>query len=184
LQAALCGAAFFVLLLLSLRLMGVALEHYLRETGRRLILRIFSGRTMAFAIGFSLCWLLQSSSVTVSLILPLVAHSALTLPMVYHYSIGAAVATTCDAGQMVCYLIFGPIGLASGLVHIYMNLFGAVIFLLVPGVRQLPLLITQDLAGLIANRRHGPVLLVVYAGSVFFGIPIAVIAALRALGLG
>ena len=59
------------------------------------------GKPVAFGLGFALCWMLQSSSVTISLILPLVAQSAIALPTVYYYSIGAALATTCDAGQSI-----------------------------------------------------------------------------------
>lgn len=175
LQALLTGALFFLLLILSLGLMGEALEHYLHDRSRELLDRIFGGKYLSFGIGFIVCWLLQSSSVTVSLILPLVAQSAVTLPTVYYYSIGAALATTCDAGQIISYLKFGPIGLTAGMVHILLNIFGALLFLTVPGLRQLPILIAEHIGTLMGKSKHAPLILIGYVAALFFGLPLLVI---------
>lgn len=179
LQALLAGILFFALLILALGMMRGALDHYLKDTGRRVVQKVFGGSAQAFAIGFALCWLLQSSSVTVSLILPLVAHSGVTLPTVYYYSVGAALGTTCDAGQLLSYFKFGPVGLAAGLIHIYLNLFGALVFLFVPGVRRLPIILAGEIAGFMARYSNAPLLLLGYVAVLFFALPIAVIAALQ-----
>lgn len=178
-QSLLTGIAFFVLLILSLSLMGEALEHYLHDRSREMLNRIFAGKYFSFAIGFVLCWLLQSSSVTVSLILPLVAQSAVTLPTVYYYSIGAALATTCDAGQIISYLKFGPVGLTAGMVHILLNIFGAILFLTVPGLNRLPILIAEHAGELMGKYKHAPLILVSYVLLLFFGLPLLVIFAGR-----
>lgn len=174
-HALLLGFLFFVMLVLSLSLMGETLEHYLHDRSREMLNRVFCGKYASFGIGFALCWLLQSSSVTVSLILPLVAQNAIMLPAVYYYSIGAALATTCDAGQIISYLKFGPLGLTAGMVHILLNIFGAVLFLTVPGLRSLPIAIAEHLGGMMCRYRHAPLLLVGYVGLLFFGIPLLVI---------
>ncbi len=171
-QALIVGGIFFGLLILSLSLMEEALESYLHDRSRDMLNKVFKGRSMSFFIGFGLCWLLQSSSVTVSLILPLVAQSAVTLPTVYYYSIGAALATTCDAGQILSYLKFGPIGLTAGMVHILLNVFGALLFLFVPGLRELPPLIARYLGRQICRYRSAPLILAGYVGLLFFGIPL------------
>ena len=177
-----CGALFFVMLMVALSLMGEALQIFLHDRSRAMVSRVFGGPWKALSIGFVLCWLLQSSSVTVSLILPLVSHAALTLPTVYYYSIGAALATTCDAGQLLGYLKFGQVGLTAGLVHILLNVFGAVLFVFVPGVNRIPLVATEALAGLMCRYRHAPAVLAIYVGAVFFGVPLAVIWLVEALG--
>jgi len=174
-QALITGALFFLLLILSLALMGEALEHYLHDRSRELLNKIFGGKFMSFGIGFVICWLLQSSSVAVSLILPLVGQSAVTLPTVYCYSIGAALATTCDAGQIISYLKFGPIGLTAGMVHILLNVFGALLFLTVPGLKQLPILIAEHIGELMGRSKHAPLILVGYVATVFFALPLLVI---------
>jgi len=175
LQALMTGILFFLLLILSLSLMGEALEHYLHDRSRLLLNKVFGGKYLSFGIGFILCWLLQSSSVTVSLILPLVAQSAISLPMVYYYSIGAALATTCDPGQIISYLKFGPIGLTAGMVHILLNIFGAILFLTVPGLRVLPIVVAEHIAGPMGRSRHAPLILLAYVGLLFFGLPLIVI---------
>jgi len=178
-QAMLTGLLFFLLLMLSLAMMGEALQVYLHDRSRALIGSVFEGKYAAFGIGFLLCWLLQSSSVTVSLIIPLVSQSAVTLQMVYYYSIGAAVATTCDASQILSYLKFGPIGLTAGMVHILMNVFGAILFLMVPGLNQLPVKIAGHLSAQMCRYRHAPLILVAYVLTFFFGLPFLVISLAR-----
>lgn len=175
LAALLTGLVFFGLLIGSLALMGEALETYLHDRSRAMLARVFDGKWSSFGIGFSICWLLQSSSVAVSLILPLVSQSAIMLPSVYYYSIGAALATTCDPGQLLSYLKFGPIGLTAGMVHILLNVFGAILFLTVPGLRDLPPMIATKLASLMCRYSHAPILLMAYVGAVFFGFPLLII---------
>ncbi len=174
-QALMAGLIFFMLLIGSLSIMGEALQLYLHDRSRKLISKVFSGRSMPLIIGFGVCWLLQSSSVAVSLILPLVGHAALTLPMVYHYSIGAALATTCDPGQLLSYLKFGPVGLAAGMVHILLNVFGALLFVFVPGLNRLPIYLSERLAAMMCRQRHAPALLTGYVLIIFFGIPFGLI---------
>lgn len=181
LQALIVGVAFFLLLIASLTLMAEVLEHLLHDRSRELIDRVFAGKPASFGIGLLICWLLQSSSVTVSLILPLVSHSALSLPSVYYYSIGAAVATTFDPTQLLSYMKFGPVGLTAGLVHILMNLIGAAIFVFVPGINRVPLIATRRIAELICRGRHGPAVLITYVAALFFGIPLLAIFAVGAL---
>ena len=181
-QSFLVGLGFFLLLILSLSLMGEALEIFLHDRSRKMVASVFGGKLQAFAIGFGICWLLQSSSVAVSLILPLVGQLAVTLPTVYHYSIGAALATTCDPGQLLSYLKFGPIGLSAGMVHILLNVFGALLFLMIPGLNRLPILLAEWLSDRICRYQHAPLWLTAYVGVLFFGMPLAVISMVGWLG--
>jgi sodium-dependent phosphate cotransporter len=178
-HALVSGLEFFALLVVALNAMGFALKDYLEERSRAIIRTALLGKPVAFGLGFALCWMLQSSSVTISLILPLVAQSAIALPTVYYYSIGAALATTCDAGQIISYLKFGALGLSAGLVHILLNVFGALLFLFVPGLKTLPLLIAEGLAEQMCRFRYPPLLLLGYVALLFFLFPMLVIAAVK-----
>ena len=170
------GLSFFLLLIFALSIMGEALQLYLHDQSRAMINKIFGGKWISFGIGFGVCWLLQSSSVAVSLILPLVGHAALSLQMVYHYSIGAALATTCDAGQLLSYLKFGPVGLTAGMVHILLNVFGSILFIFVPGINRVPIFCTEKLTQFITRYKHAPTLLVLLRfASYFFALPLALI---------
>ncbi len=181
-EALAAGFGFFLLLVMSLGLMGESLKRALHDQSRALLSRVFGGRMQAFMIGFGVCWLLQSSSVAVSLLLPLVGHSAVTLPTVYHYSLGAALATTCDPGQIVSYLKFGEVGLAAGVVHILLNVFGAILFLLVPGLRTAPLAFAESIGDLMCSRRHAAVWLAIYVGAAFFVLPMLVVLGVQLIG--
>ncbi len=178
-HALVSGLGFFALLVVALNAMGFALKDYLEERSRAIIRTALLGKPVAFGLGFALCWMLQSSSVTISLILPLVAQSAIALPTVYYYSIGAALATTCDAGQSISYLKFGALGLSAGLVHILLNVFGALLFLFVPGLKTLPLLIAEGLAEQMCRFRYPPLLLLGYVALLFFLFPMLVIATVK-----
>ena len=180
-QALLVGLGFFFLLILSLSLMGEVLEIFLHDRSRKMVASVFGGKLQAFAIGFGICWLLQSSSVAVSLILPLVGQLAVTLPTAYYYSLGAALATTCDPGQLLSYLKFGPIGLSAGMVHILLNVFGALLFLFVPGLNRLPIWLAERLSAHICRRQHAPLWLTGYVGVLFFGLPLLVITSVELL---
>ncbi len=182
LQALAVGLAFFTLLIVSLGLISDSLEHILRSGSQELVDRVLNGKVTTFLVGFAICWGLQSSSVAVSLILPLVAHSAVGLPTVYYYSIGAALGTTCDPTQLLSYLKFGPVGLTAGMVHVLLNLFGAFLFLFLPGLNRLPIWLASRLAGYINAQQHAPALLIVYVASIFFGLPLLVIGLTSSLG--
>ena len=65
------------------------------------------------------------------------------------------------------------------MVHILLNVFGALLFLFVPGLRELPPAIARWLAGHIERYDHAPAWLAGYVGSLFFGVPLLVIGLLE-----
>lgn len=174
-SAIIVGVTFFLLLIFALNMMGRSLENLLKDKSEAFLKKALSNRSQAFGIGLVLCWLLQSSSVTTSLIIPLVSQSIVTLPSVYYYSLGAALGTTCDPGQLLSYLKFGPLGLKAGAIHIFLNLFGVLIFALVPGLKELPQFIAAFLGNTMASRKKGPVYLIGYTLTVFILFPLGAI---------
>ncbi|MEZ4872735.1 MAG: hypothetical protein R2827_10975 [Bdellovibrionales bacterium] len=57
--------------------------------------------------------------------------------------------------------------------HILLNVFGAIIFGLIPGLNRIPEKMAEYLARFIASRQVGAVWLVVYVGLMFFILPFA-----------
>lgn len=175
LQAMLSGGLSFVVLLTGLHLMGAALGR-LFETGlKKRIQQNLGSPGRGAVLGFATCWVLQSSSVTTSLMMPLVAHGLASLRHAYHFALGAAVGTTADSSQIVAYLKYGAPGLAAGIVHIAVNLFGAAIFIFVPGIRNVPIALAERLGNWLGSSRWAPVRFSVAVALVFYVVPLLLI---------
>ncbi len=63
--------------------------------------------------------------------------------------------------------------------HILLNVFGALLFLFVPGLKTLPLLIAEGLAEQMCRFRYPPLLLLGYVALLFFLFPMLVIATVK-----
>ena len=168
------GLVAFVLLLLGLRLMGDAMQRIFQSSTRAWIRRSLGHPVRGALVGFVSCWLLQSSSVTTSLMIPLVAKKVATLRNAYHVAIGASVGTTADAGQLLSYVKYGVPGLAAGVVHIAVNLVGAVLFMSIPVLRALPVTVARSIGSWLGDKRYAPLIFGALVLATFFGVPLAI----------
>ena len=109
--------------------------------------------------------MVQSSSVTTSLIIPFVGAGLLTLRQVFPYMVGANIGTTCT-GLIAAAAAPTAGSVMVAFVHLLFNLIGACIF--VPW-RNLPIALAERLARIVAPRRY---LAMVYIGVVFGLLPL------------
>ncbi|MFH1786391.1 MAG: Na/Pi symporter [archaeon] len=175
LSALALGIASFMLLAYGLKVMSDSVRDLTESQADHLLKKAFKNPRRSLAVGFSLCWILQSSSVATSLIVPFVAAGLVKVKDVYHYAMGAALGTTCDAGQIISYLKFGLIGLGVGLVHVLLNLFGIIIFSFVPVLKDLPILVAEKIGDSIARSKQGALLFIILVVAVFYILPLLVI---------
>ncbi|NVJ86643.1 MAG: Na/Pi symporter [Algoriphagus sp.] len=98
---------------------------------------VFKNSNLAFLYGTFLTAAVQSSTVTTSLIVPLVATKKVSLRKVFPFIVGANIGTTITAGIAAFYKSEAAIALA--IVHFLFNTFGALIILGVPRLREIPL---------------------------------------------
>lgn len=159
----------------ALTLMSRAMKNLFAETARQKVQQVFAHRGRSIAVGFALCWLLQSSSVATSLALPMAAHGFVQLQQVYWYALGAGLGTTLDAGQLASYVKFGLLGVAIGAVHISVNVLGTLLWGFVPQLRDLPIRCAEWLGERIANARGSALWLIVFVAITFYGLPALVI---------
>lgn len=138
------------------------------------IFRTFKRPVHSVFTGTSVTWILQSSSVATSLALPFLATDTIDLKQMYSYSLGCNIGTTIDLSQIYGYAVSGMTGLALGLTHVMVNVFGVAIWLFTP-LRFIPLHLAQRLGGTIIRRKGAPLVLILYVGSVFFLLPSVVI---------
>jgi sodium-dependent phosphate cotransporter len=139
-----------------------------------------AGTSMAMGIIFTV--LVQSSSVTTSLVVPLVGAGILTVKQIFPYTLGSNVGTTITA--LMAALVFAATGsepdasraaLTAALVHTLFNISGIV--LLYP-FRALPINLAKRLASISAASRKNTILVILGYFGIYL-IPLALLLLLR-----
>ena len=97
---------------------------------------IFKKTGLAFLYGTFFTALVQSSTVTTSLVVPLVANRKVSLVKSFPFIIGANIGTTITA--VIASLYKSEAAIALAIVHILFNSIGALIFLPFPEIRRIP----------------------------------------------
>lgn len=173
----------WLLMILAMALMFGTLR-YLVVTLRSLVLSrvealfdvvLFRNAGRALVFGLVLTILVQSSSITTSLVIPLAGAGLLSLHQIFPYTLGANVGTTVTA--MLAALATGQItAVTVAFAHLLFNLMGIAVVWPIPRIRRIP----TDLArrfGVVARRRRW--LPVLYIVLVFYLLPLALIVLLR-----
>lgn len=171
--ALLFGALYLLVILLKRLVLGRT-EHILHKY-------IFGAVPVALAVGVLVTVLVQSSSITTSLTVPLAAAGIVTVSRIFPFILGANLGTTVTS-LLAALAVAGGGGESSILAlhvafaHLVFNGMGTIIFLPFPPIRQIPIRLAEGLGNLAAkNRFYG----VAYIVLVFFVIPLAVIFATR-----
>ncbi len=168
--------AAVILVILSLILLFLSL-HFLVKLMRRLILGrvellmhrfVFRNAAAGILAGTLITVLVQSSSVTTSLLVPLMAAGFATVEQIFPVVLGANVGTTVTA--LLASLVTGsPAALVVALSHLFFNVYG--ILVLYP-LRRIPIGAAK-LLGRLSVRSKGYA--VAYVLLVFFIVPLALI---------
>ncbi len=136
---------------------------------------IFKTAVRALGFGIFITILVQSSSITTSLVVPLAGAGILRLEQIFPYTLGSNIGTTCTA--LLASLVTGTHApLAVAFSHLLFNILGILIIWGIPFIRQLPLEGARRFSKLAATNRVLPVVYVVVA---FFLFPILLILILR-----
>ena len=112
----------------------------------------------------------QSSSVTTSLIVPLVATDKVSLRKAFPFLMGANIGTTVTA--LIAAISQTEAALAVAICHLLFNLFGVLILFPIQSIRNIPIWMSETL-GLYAGKRR--LIGVAYIIITFFLIPFALI---------
>jgi sodium-dependent phosphate cotransporter len=129
------------------------------------------GAVMGILSGTIITVLVQSSSTTTSLIVPLVGAGVLTLQQIYPFTLGANIGT-CITALLAATAMTGAAAfpaLQIALVHLTYNVLGVVVIYGLPLLRDIPIRNAQALARLTRKRRS---VAIIYIASVFFLIPL------------
>ena len=123
------------------------------------------------SVGVLITMAVQSSSITTSILIPLVASGLLLVQNAYPITLGANIGTTVTA--LLAAFAAGTVdGLTIALVHLLFNLLGILILYPIPKIRVMPIRLAGWLAGIAANRKW---VAVAYVAGAFIALPLLVI---------
>ena len=129
-----------------------------------------SSALLAIFVGIIITVMVQSSSITTSVLVPLAAAGLLRLEQAFPITIGANIGTTITA-LLAALGVAGPnaiAGLEIALVHLFFNISGTLLIYPVQAVRRLPLRAARALAQIAVRSRRLTVLIVAIF---FYGVP-------------
>jgi sodium-dependent phosphate cotransporter len=124
----------------------------------------------AICFGIILTIMVQSSSITTSLVVPLAGAGVLTLRKIFPFTLGANIGTTITA------LLAALTGTVSALVaagsHLFFNIFGILIIYGIKPLREIPLWCAELISDYAVKNKLIPVL---YLLIMFVALPLAII---------
>jgi len=161
------GALIFFALTNIVRVMRSAMKSRVEAlVSRALAKNAFA----AIVVGIVATVMVQSSSITTSLLVPLAGAGVLTLPQAFPVTLGANLGTTVTAllAAMAATGANAAAGLTIALVHLLFNLTATVLIYPVERIRNLPLRAAQKLADVAAESKP---LAIGYVLALFYLIP-------------
>ncbi len=173
----------WLLMLVSLALMFTSLRQIVVLLKELVIRRvealfdqiIFRNAWRAMLFGLVVTALVQSSSVTTSLAVPLAGAGILTIYQIFPYTLGANVGTTVTA--ILAALAVGEVNAVTvAFAHLLFNVCGICLIWPVPAVRRIPIVLAEKMTAIAMYNRALPVLWVLFF---FYAMPFAAILILR-----
>jgi len=160
-----------LLLIYSIKLLtNLIYNNFFVPVRDRLDSLVFNKPLKSFGWGLFLTASWQSSSIATSIIVPLVATSKVTVKQAYPFIVGANIGTTITA--LLAAIFNAPAALSIAIVHLLFNVIGGMIFLLVPGLKRIPITLSEILGKGCYRRWY---LSIVYIILTFFLLPFAFI---------
>ena len=167
------------LLFVALRYLVVILKALVLGRSEGFMHRFVFGKpALAMLAGLVLTVFVQSSSVTTSLVIPLVGAGILTVRQIFPYTLGANVGTTITALLAALALAAGAgpdeltavqSGLTIAFVHVMFNIFGIIIIYPIPFLREIPIRLAEFVGELAFRNR---VYAIIYLVGLFYGLPL------------
>ena len=131
---------------------------------------IFNTAIKAMIFGVLITIMVQSSSITTSLVVPLAGAGVLTLRQIFPFTLGANIGTTVTA------LLAAITGTVSALVaafsHLLFNVVGILVIYTIPFLRNIPLSLAENISEIAVSKKYIPL---VYLFIIFVLIPLCII---------
>ncbi|MBL7168675.1 hypothetical protein ISS40_08365 [Candidatus Bathyarchaeota archaeon] len=165
---------WFAVIVFSMGLITKGLENLIELEWEDKVKAAFSNPFRSFFTGFSITWLVGSSSIGTSLVVPFLATKVVDLRKAYPYLCGCNMATTVDLSQIYGYIAGGIVGLMLGSAHVLLNIMALTLWLVSP-LRFVPVMIAEKIGERIQENQNAGVLLALWVIFIFFVVPLAII---------
>ena len=165
---------WFLTIIFSMGLITKGLENLIQMDWEKKIKMAFNSPARSFFTGFSITWLVGSSSIGTSLIIPFLATKVVDLKKAYPYLCGCNMGTTVDLSQIYGYLAGGMVGVMLGLAHVMLNIVALLLWLVSP-LRFVPVRIAEWIGAVIQTNENAAIRLVIWVIVLFFLLPIVLI---------
>ncbi len=168
------------LLFLALRYLVSFLRKILAGKAEAVLHRtLFRSAPAAVLAGVVVTVMVQSSSITTSILVPIVAAGVVTLEQAFPFTIGANIGTTVTA-LMAALSLGSPTAVTVAIAHLMFNITGSGIIYGIPPLRRIPLAMARWIGDLAVRSRT---LAVSYILIAFFGIPLLLLLLSGRLGI-
>lgn len=160
-----------VMIVTALMLLVRTLRSLLRTRLEFFVTRAFGQPALvAMSLGLVVTAMVQSSSITTSLLVPLAGASMITLKQAFPITIGANIGTTVTAllAALAATGVNASAGITIALVHLLFNVSGTLLIYPVERIREIPLSAARWLAGVAAESRRWAIIYVILF---FYGLP-------------
>jgi sodium-dependent phosphate cotransporter len=124
----------------------------------------------SMGLGVVITVLVQSSSITTSLMIPLAGAGLLSLPAILPVTLGANIGTTLTA--LLASLTGNVAGLAIALAHLIFNIGGILIWFPFEPLRRIPLRCSELLSEAVAHKKHYGIFYII---AIFFLLPLGAV---------
>lgn len=170
----------WVLLILALACLLFALSQMVKSLKALVVTKadawfdryLFKTALRAFFVGLLLTAMVQSSSITTSLAVPLAGAGLLTIAQIFPYTIGANIGTTVTA--ILAALVTGNLSaIVVAFSHLFFNISGMIVWW---PLKFVPITLAQKFARVATRKKIIPILYIIV---VFFLIPILLISLFR-----
>ena len=163
------------LLFVALRYLVVLLKGFvLGRTEGVLDKYVFGNPLKAMTFGMVLTFMVQSSSVTTSLVVPLIGAGIISVRRVFPYMLGSNVGTTATAVLAALVAVAGGepaavAGLTVAFCHTLFNVFGIAIIYPINAIREIPIRMAEWVGDLAFKNR---IYAIVYLLGLFYVLPL------------
>ncbi|WP_424962161.1 Na/Pi symporter [Ekhidna sp.] len=104
---------------------------------------VFKNKFRAFSWGLIITSVAQSSSLTTSLIVPLVATGKVKIKKAFQFILGANIGTTITA--LIAAIFQSEAAISLAIVHLLFNLIGVMVFFLIPYLSKIPVYLAKKM---------------------------------------
>ncbi len=160
-----------LIIFVSLMAIVSVMRSAMKSRMERLVSKAFENNVLiAMIVGVVATVMVQSSSITTSLLVPLAGAGVLSLAQAFPITLGANVGTTVTAllAALAATDENAAAGLTIALVHLLFNVTGILLIYPVPRIRRIPLDAARKLADVAARSK---ILAILYVVVLFYGVP-------------